>query len=58
MSEDEKKTETQPETQPLWEKRELAINAKMKDMLKLGIASTTAEIETLRKKLKRLQYGR
>jgi hypothetical protein len=56
MSEDEKDTE-QPQ-QPGWEKRELAINAKMKDMLKLGITSTTAEIEVLRKKLKRLQYGR
>lgn len=55
MSEEEK-TDAQP--QPTWEKRELAINAKMKDMLKLGITATTAEIEALRKKLKRLQYGR
>ena len=57
MSEEEKKDE-QPQTEaPKWERREFAINAKMKEVLKLSAKATEAEISALRKKLRKLQYG-
>ena len=40
-----------------WEKREFAINEKMKQVCRLGIAATEAEIKALRRKLEKLQYG-
>lgn len=40
-----------------WEKREFAINEKMKEVCRLGIVATEAEINALRRKLEKLQYG-
>lgn len=40
-----------------WEKREFAINSKMKEVCKLSIVATQAEIASLKKKLSKLQYG-
>lgn len=53
MTEDKKDSEGAPK----WEKRELEINNKMRELCKLGIQTTEAEIASLRKKLKKLQYG-
>lgn len=41
----------------VWEKREFALNEKMKEVCRLGIAATEAEITALRRKLEKLQYG-
>lgn len=51
MSEDKEKPP------PTWEKREFAINGKMKNVIHLGIKATEAEIATLRRKIEKLQYG-
>lgn len=56
MSDEKNETEQAPEP-PKWEKRELAINARMRELVGLGIKATEAEIVSLRKKLKKLQYG-
>ncbi len=49
--EDEKKPKA------TWEKREFAINEKMKEVCRLSVAATEAEITALRRKLEKLQYG-
>jgi signal recognition particle subunit SEC65 len=40
-----------------WEKREFVINEKMKEICRLGIKATEAEIKGLLRKLEKLQYG-
>lgn len=40
-----------------WEKREFVINEKMKEVCRLGIKATEAEIKGLLRKLEKLQYG-
>jgi hypothetical protein len=52
MAEDKKE---RPEVK--WERREFAINAKMKEVLRLGIKATESEIAVLLRKLEKLQYG-
>lgn len=52
---DQQDKETPPEIK--WEKREFVINEKMKDVCRLGIKATEAEIKALRRKLEKLQYG-
>ena len=42
---------------PVWEKREFVLNTKMREICKLGVAATEAEIKALRRKLEKLQYG-
>lgn len=42
---------------PAWEKREFVIHEKMKEICRLGVAATEAEIAALRRKLEKLQYG-
>jgi hypothetical protein len=55
---DQDKPEEKPATPPpAWEKREFAINEKMKEVIRLGVKSTEAEISALRRKLRKLQYG-
>jgi hypothetical protein len=49
MSEEKKK--------PEWEHRKLAINEKMKNVVRLGVTATEAEILKLKRKLEKLQYG-
>ncbi len=47
-----------PAQKPLeWEKREFAINERMKRVVSLGILATEAEIAMLKRKLEKLQYG-
>ena len=46
-----------PEPKAVWEKREFVLNTKMKEVCQLGIEATKAEINTLRRKLQKLQYG-
>lgn len=46
-----------PKEPPKWERREFAINTKMKEICQLGIKATEAEIKGLLRKLKKLQYG-
>ncbi len=41
----------------VWEKRQFRLNEKMKDVCRLSIAATEAEINALRRKLEKLQYG-
>lgn len=60
MTDPEKPEETPEEVAkagPEWEKREFAINKKMKEVIGLGVKATEAEITALRRKLKKLQYG-
>lgn len=60
MTDDVKKEEQpqeQPQAGPQWEKREFNLNSKMKDVIKLSVKATEAEITALRRKLKKLQYG-
>lgn len=60
MTDDVKKEDQpqeEPKKEPQWEKREFALNAKMKDVLKLTIKATEAEVTALRRKLKKIQYG-
>lgn len=52
MAEDEDK-----KTDPQWEHREFAIHKQLKEVCELSITATEAEIEALRKKIKKLQYG-
>jgi polyhydroxyalkanoate synthesis regulator phasin len=40
-----------------WEKRKPVINEHMKSVLQATIGATTAEIASLKRKLKKLQYG-
>lgn len=54
MMDEDKKPEA---PKAVWEKREFAINEKMKQVCRLGITATEAEIKTLRRKLEKLQYG-
>ena len=51
MDEHDKKPEA------VWERREFVINEKMKEVCRLGMAATEAEINALRRKLEKLQYG-
>lgn len=53
----EDNTAEEPKAGPEWEKREFAINQRMKDVIRLGVKATEAEITALRRKLKKLQYG-
>lgn len=55
MADETEKTE--PKTQAEWQKREFAINGKMKEVCRLGVAATEAEIAGLKRKLTKLQYG-
>ena len=54
MADEERKAE-KPKAE--WQKREFVINSKMKEVITLGIKATEAEIEGLKRKLKKLQYG-
>jgi len=40
-----------------WEKRGFAINQGMKQVCEMGIIATKAEIDVLKRKLRKLQYG-
>jgi hypothetical protein len=51
----EKEKQNKPKLE--WEKREFAITNKMKEVCQLGITAAQAEIESLKRKLKKLQYG-
>ena len=53
---DEKLDET-PKPKGTWEKREFAINGRMKEVCRLSAAATEAEIAGLKRKLAKLQYG-
>lgn len=56
MADETEKTEPKT-TQAEWQKREFAINGKMKEVCRLGVAATEAEIAGLKRKLTKLQYG-
>jgi hypothetical protein len=50
--------EALPETPKVgWQKREFAVNGKMKEVIRLSVTATEAEIAGLRRKLQKLQYG-
>ena len=49
--------ETPPKPTGVWEKREFALNARMKEVCRLSAAATEAEIAGLKRKLEKLQYG-
>jgi len=51
------KDETPPKPKGAWEKREFAINGRMKEICRLSAAATEAEIAGLKRKLAKLQYG-
>jgi len=59
MSEEEKESEEEiPPEPPQWEyKKEFEINKRMKDIVKLSISATEAELAMLRRKLDKLTYG-
>jgi hypothetical protein len=54
MSDEEVKDE---KPKPEWQKREFAINSKMKEVVRLAIPATQAQIALLKRKLEKLQYG-
>lgn len=43
--------------EPVWEKREFAINEHMREAVKLAKKAAEAELHALRKRLRKLQYG-
>lgn len=59
---DDETQETPPESPPeppkaTWQKREFAINEKMRHVCKLTAKATEAEIASLKRKLRKIQYG-
>lgn len=52
---DEEQEAKQPEVK--WEKREFALNQRIKEVCRLSVKATELEIATLRRKLQKLQYG-
>lgn len=56
---DEESKDEKPEQppQPEWQRREFAINSKMKEVVRLAIPATQAQIALLKRKLEKLQYG-
>ena len=59
MSEtDEKPQEEVAPEAPKWERKsEFGINTQMREVVRLTISASEAEIKLLRRKLERLQYG-
>jgi hypothetical protein len=57
MADQDDKQEEKSKADPKWEKREFRINQEMKKVIGLGVKAAEAELETLRRKLKRLTYG-
>jgi hypothetical protein len=55
---DEKTPETPPNEPPKWEhKTEFGINKQMREVLRLTISASEAELKVLRRKLEKLTYG-
>lgn len=50
-------TDEQDKKEPAWEKREFAINQRVREICGLAIKATESEIKALRRKLQKLQYG-
>jgi len=51
-------TKEEEKVEPLkWEKRDFKMNKNMEHVIRLTIDATKAEIDGLKKKLKKLQYG-
>jgi hypothetical protein len=59
MSDETKpKEETPAPEAPKWEyKTEFGINTQMREVVRLTVSATEAEIKLLRRKLEKLQYG-
>jgi len=57
VTDEQDKNDKQEPPKIAWEKREFAINKKMKEVCRLGITATEAEIQGLVRKLRKLQYG-
>ena len=56
--EEKNPTSDKPEQSELkWEKRDFKMNKNMEHVIRLTIDATKAEIDGLKKKLKKLQYG-
>jgi hypothetical protein len=54
---EEVQDDTPPKPKGVWEKREFAINGRMKEVCRLSAVATEAEIAGLKRKLAKLQYG-
>jgi len=58
MAEEDKTEPPDDVKKPSWEyKNDFGINMKMKEMLKATLAASELELDRLRKKLNKLQYG-
>jgi len=57
MSDEQGKKEPPDVEPPKWQKRQFAINERVKEICLLGIKATELEIKGLMRKLEKLQYG-
>ena len=57
MTEEQDKEDQPKADPPKWEKRQFAINERVKEICHLGIKATELEIKGLMRKLEKLQYG-